>query len=90
MYPFLQGFCDNLLTCVVRAWDPTKPLFFCPAMNTFMWNHPLTDEHISKLKTFGYIEIPCTTKKLACGDTGTGAMAEVDTIMETLTSHCSS
>lgn len=77
----VQGICDNLLTCTVRAWDLTKPLLFCPAMNTHMWNHPLTAEHINKLKTFGYIEIACISKMLMCGDSGAGAMAEVQTIV---------
>ncbi|KZS18483.1 Phosphopantothenoylcysteine decarboxylase [Daphnia magna] len=77
-----QGICDNLLTCTVRAWDLAKPLLFCPAMNTHMWNHPLTAEHINKLKAFGYIEIPCISKTLICGDSGTGAMAEIKTIVD--------
>lgn len=85
-FSFYQGFCDNLLTCVVRAWDPKKPLLFCPAMNTFMWQHPLTAEHIAKLKTFGYTEIPAINKTLICGETGMGAMAEVDTIIEKIAS----
>lgn len=76
-----NGICDNLLTCVVRAWDTSRPLLFCPAMNTAMWNHPITAEHISRLKTFGYSEIPCISKKLVCGDEGKGAMAEVTTIV---------
>lgn len=37
-----SGICDNILTCVARAWDPKKPLLFCPAMNTKMWEHPVT------------------------------------------------
>ena len=45
-----QGFCDNLLTCIVRAWDVKRPLVFCPAMNTHMYSHPFTDEHRKKLK----------------------------------------
>ena len=57
-------------TCVVRAWDLEQPLFFAPAMNTFMWQHPLTAQQIATLKGFGYHEIPCISKKLACGDTG--------------------
>uniref|UniRef100_A0A8C6SG44 Phosphopantothenoylcysteine decarboxylase n=1 Tax=Neogobius melanostomus TaxID=47308 RepID=A0A8C6SG44_9GOBI len=65
-----NGICDNLLTCVVRAWDTSRPLLFCPAMNTAMWNHPITAEHVSRLQTFGYKEIPCISKKLVCGDEG--------------------
>ncbi|XP_055984754.1 phosphopantothenoylcysteine decarboxylase isoform X2 [Sorex fumeus] len=88
-----SGICDNLLTCVIRAWDRSKPLLFCPAMNTAMWEHPITAQQVSQLKAFGYTEIPCVSKKLVCGDQGLGAMAEVDTIVdkvrETLGTCCS-
>ncbi|KAM9753812.1 phosphopantothenoylcysteine decarboxylase isoform 1-T1 [Menidia menidia] len=76
-----SGICDNLLTCVVRAWDTSRPLLFCPAMNTAMWHHPITAQQVSRLKEFGYVEIPCISKKLVCGDEGKGAMAEVSTII---------
>ncbi|XP_034032321.1 phosphopantothenoylcysteine decarboxylase [Thalassophryne amazonica] len=76
-----NGICDNLLTCVVRAWDTSRPLLFCPAMNTAMWCHPITTSLISTLKEFGYVEIPCITKKLMCGDKGKGGMAEVSTVV---------
>ncbi|XP_070686245.1 phosphopantothenoylcysteine decarboxylase isoform X2 [Pempheris klunzingeri] len=76
-----SGICDNLLTCVVRAWDTSRPLLFCPAMNTAMWQHPITAQQVSKLTEFGYVEIPCIAKKLVCGDEGKGAMAEVSTIV---------
>lgn len=45
-----QGLCDNLLTCIVRAWDVARPLVFCPAMNTHMYKHPLTMRHTAMLK----------------------------------------
>ncbi|KAM6925861.1 phosphopantothenoylcysteine decarboxylase isoform 1-T2 [Lycodopsis pacificus] len=76
-----NGICDNLLTCVVRAWDTSRPLLFCPAMNTAMWQHPITAQQVSRLTEFGYVEIPCIAKKLVCGDEGKGAMAEVSTIV---------
>ncbi|KAG5867246.1 hypothetical protein JTB14_034365 [Gonioctena quinquepunctata] len=79
-----NGICDNLLTCVVRAWDMDKPLIFCPAMNTKMYQHPITSQQISTLKSWGYREIPVIEKVLICGDTGPGAMAEVATIVEFL------
>ncbi|XP_012968248.1 phosphopantothenoylcysteine decarboxylase isoform X3 [Mesocricetus auratus] len=69
-------------TCVIRAWDRSKPLLFCPAMNTAMWDHPITAWQVGQLKAFGYMEIPCVSKKLVCGDQGLGAMAEVETIVE--------
>nr|XP_017533183.2 phosphopantothenoylcysteine decarboxylase isoform X4 [Manis javanica] len=89
-----SGICDNLLTCVIRAWDPSKPLLFCPAMNTTMWEHPVTARQVDQLKAFGYVEIQCVAKKLVCGDQGLGAMAEVSTIVdkvkEVLSWHCGS
>lgn len=59
-----------LQTCVIRAWDLSKPLLFCPAMNTAMWEHPITARQVEQLKGFGYTEIPCVVKKLVCGDEG--------------------
>lgn len=50
-------------------------------MNTYMWDHPLTSEHISSLQKLGYKEIPCIEKTLMCGDKGLGAMAEVPTLV---------
>ncbi|KAH9390671.1 hypothetical protein TYRP_022815 [Tyrophagus putrescentiae] len=43
------GQCDNLLTCVLRAWDAAKPLLFAPAMNVHMWEHPLTGRALATL-----------------------------------------
>ena len=79
-----NGLCDNLLTSAVRAWDLEKPLLFCPAMNTKMYEHPLTQQQTKILKSFGYEEIPCISKTLMCGDTGLGAMAEVDFIIKAI------
>ncbi|XP_069758797.1 phosphopantothenoylcysteine decarboxylase isoform X5 [Narcine bancroftii] len=66
-----SGICDNLLTCIVRAWDLKRPLLFCPAMNTAMWEHPITAVQIQTLKSFGYIDVPCIVKNLVCGDEDT-------------------
>ncbi|KAJ1370541.1 hypothetical protein KIN20_032282 [Parelaphostrongylus tenuis] len=70
------GISDNLVTSIVRAWDPRKPLYFAPAMNTMMWENPLTFQHRNTLKDLlRYKEIPPMEKELVCGDTGMGAMA---------------
>jgi phosphopantothenoylcysteine decarboxylase len=76
-----NGLCDNLLTCTARAWELSKPLIFCPAMNTKMYQHPLTATQINSLVSWGYKHVPVIEKTLICGDTGAGAMAEVDTII---------
>uniref|UniRef100_A0A1I7XNF8 Glutathione-specific gamma-glutamylcyclotransferase n=1 Tax=Heterorhabditis bacteriophora TaxID=37862 RepID=A0A1I7XNF8_HETBA len=76
-----NGLCDNLVTSVVRAWDPRKPLYFAPAMNTMMWENPLTFQHRKTLKDLlRFKEIPPMEKELMCGDTGVGAMASVTMI----------
>jgi len=84
------GQCDNLLTCILRAWDlksvPAKPVLFCPAMNTKMWEHPLTAGQISTLCGFGYQLVEPVEKTLMCGDKGVGAMAHVDTIVSSFMS----
>jgi phosphopantothenoylcysteine decarboxylase len=43
------GLCDNLLTCVYRAWDLGRPVLLAPAMNTLMWEHPATARHLRQL-----------------------------------------
>src|SRR4051794_24960609 len=44
-----QGLADNCLTCVWRAWDWQRPVILAPAMNTLMWDHPLTRRHLLQL-----------------------------------------
>ena len=43
------GLADNCLTCVWRAWDAARPTILAPAMNTLMWQHPLTARHLRQL-----------------------------------------
>jgi phosphopantothenoylcysteine decarboxylase len=43
------GLCDNCLTCVWRAWDRARPVVLAPAMNTLMWQHPLTERHLRQV-----------------------------------------
>jgi len=89
MAKIANGLCDNLLTCVVRAWDidkiKIKPIVICPAMNTFMYKHPITNKQLSFLiDDFGFTKVDCVEKMLICGDVGLGAMASVDTIVDVI------
>ena len=81
-----NGLCDNLLSLVVRAWDLSRPLLFAPAMNSYMWSHPITAHHVTTLTHFGYIQIPCIEKLLMCGERGFGGMNEVCVIVEIIKS----
>lgn len=44
-----NGLTDNCLTCVSRAWEPSRPLVLAPAMNTLMWEHPATARHLRQI-----------------------------------------
>jgi len=46
---FALGISDNLLSCVYRAWEPDKPIVLAPAMNTRMWDHPVTLRHLRQI-----------------------------------------
>lgn len=77
------GFSDNLLLSVVRAWDTNKPIAVAPAMNTLMWEHPVTTKQIKVLETeWSWFRVLRPVEKLlACGDSGSGAMKEWSTIV---------
>jgi len=104
---FALGLCDNLLTCLYRAWDLDRPVVLAPAMNTLMWRKPVTGRHLAQiwldqsgrdvlppdwsldaapdlfaLHASRTILIPPQAKRLACGDVGVGAMAEVAVVAE--------
>ncbi|KAI9025295.1 flavoprotein [Phycomyces nitens] len=82
-----NGLCDNLLTCILRAWDPKKPVIVCPAMNTNMWDHPFTAKHLDVLQDILQFKvISPISKLLACGDLGIGAMEEPNLIASTVMS----
>jgi phosphopantothenoylcysteine decarboxylase len=80
MAKIANGFCDNLLTSIIRAWEPDKPMVAAPAMNTTMLKNPITINHLNTLTKSGIIVVPTQTKKLACGEFGDGAMADVEDI----------
>lgn len=89
-----NGICDNLITSVVRAWDWSKPMVLCPAMNTYMWQSKFTRAHIDSLRELagsgfnpGIRVIEPASKVLACGDEGVGAMADIDRIVQTVRSR---
>jgi phosphopantothenoylcysteine decarboxylase len=46
---FALGLSDNFLTCLYRAWIPGRPVILAPAMNTRMWESPVTRRHFRLL-----------------------------------------
>jgi phosphopantothenoylcysteine decarboxylase len=80
MAKMINGICDNLLTSLYRAWDRTRPVIVAPAMNTMMWEHPVTKKHVRKLIKWGVDVIGPDAGMLSCGDEGIGAMARIEHI----------
>ena len=105
---FALGLSDNFLTCLFRAWDFDRPIVLSPAMNTLMWDSPVTKRHFRQLlddrgdgrQGNGWslddvdavfarhaprlVIVPPQAKRLACGDVGQGAMADVAAIVESV------
>ncbi len=79
-----NGLCDNLLTCVARCWDLKNHSFIvAPAMNTMMYEHPITEYQLKLLsETLKIKVLPTLSKKLMCGDEGYGAMLDVPSIIK--------
>ena len=75
-----HGICDDMLTTTMLA---TKaPKLIAPAMNTGMWENPILQDNLLKLKDYGYHIIDPIIGRLACGDTGTGKMNSEEVIVE--------
>ncbi len=75
-----NGIADNLLTTTVMA--SKAKVIYAPAMNTNMYNNPIFQENMNKLKNLGHEFIKTGVGRLACGDYGEGKMAEPSEIVE--------
>ena len=75
-----NGLADDMLTTTVMACRCQKIL--SPAMNTAMYENPVVQDNIRKLKNYGYEVITPASGYLACGDTGAGKMPEPETLLE--------
>ena len=65
-------------TSLLRALAPTTPTYVFPAMNTLMYEHPLTSEHLRVIKeVIGYTVVGPIGKTLACGDVGESSLLRV-------------
>ena len=70
-----HGIADDFLSTVVMAAANQ-------AMNTNMYENPIVQENIEKLKSLGYQFIEPKESMLACGTLGKGALADVDVIVD--------
>lgn len=75
-----NGIADDMLSTTIMA--TTAKVIFAPAMNTNMYNNPIVQENINKLKHLGYEFIEPVSGRLACGDEGTGKLELPEVIVE--------
>ena len=84
-----HGLCDDLLSTTICATPLSTPIVLCPAMNTHMWENPITQRNIAILKeTQRYSWVEPISKRLACGDTGIGGLASPSAILKHSVSLC--
>ena len=73
-----HGIADDMLTTTFLASRCTK--LVAPAMNTAMYENPITQNNLKALASYGVHVITPASGYLACGDTGAGKMPEPDTL----------
>ncbi len=75
-----SGIADDLLTTVIMA--TTAPVLIAPAMNVYMYDNPILQQNVAKLRSFGYSLIEPGEGPLACGYEGKGRLANPVDIVE--------
>ena len=69
-----HGLADDMLTTTILA--SKAPKIVAPAMNTGMYENPVTQDNLSVLKQYGMEVVVPAEGYLACGDIGSGKMPE--------------
>jgi phosphopantothenoylcysteine decarboxylase/phosphopantothenate--cysteine ligase len=77
-----NGHADDLATTVLLATD--KPVLVAPAMNPFMWGHPATKRNVERLHTDGVHVVGPSPGDMACGEEGSGRLAEPHEILDAI------
>ena len=77
-----NGVADDMLSTILSAVSLRKPVFFALAMNVNMYENPILNENIDKLKTYGYKFIDTNEGLLACNYEAKGRMKEPQEIVD--------
>ena len=75
-----HGLADDMLTTTVLAC--ACPKLIAPAMNTRMWDNPVTQENLNTLERFGWEVVPPASGRLACGAVGAGKLPEPEVLKD--------
>lgn len=82
------GIGDDLLSTQFLAHDFKKPFLIFPAMNTAMYQHPITQKSIQTLQQLGIQVHKTGYGDLACGENGAGRLLEPKQILELIETAC--
>ena len=80
-----HGLADDMLTTTVLACK--CPKLIAPAMNTNMYENPVTQDNLEILRRYGWEVIEPASGRLACGTTGKGKMPEPEDLMQHILRH---
>ncbi len=75
-----NGIADDMLTTTIMACK--VPKLIAPAMNTNMFENPIVQDNLEKLKQYDYEIISPSTGYLACGDTGAGKLPPEEVLLD--------
>jgi len=76
------GIADDMLSTTIMA--ARGPVLLAPSMHQRMWQQPIVQANIAKLKKLGFHFVGPATGRLARGDEGEGRLAEIDEIIDTI------
>ncbi|MCD8356341.1 MAG: bifunctional phosphopantothenoylcysteine decarboxylase/phosphopantothenate--cysteine ligase CoaBC [Clostridia bacterium] len=79
---YAHGIADDMLSTTLLA--TRAPVLFAPAMNTAMYENPAVQDNIATLKERGCLFVEPASGHLACGDTGKGKLADVESIEQAI------
>ena len=74
-----SGIADDLLSSILMAAGGR--VMFAPAMNVRMWENPIVRANVERLRSLGHAFVEPESGELACGETGKGRLAVVETIV---------
>ena len=81
-----HGLADDMLTTTILASQ--APKIIAPAMNTKMYENPITQDNLALLRKYGFEIADPASGRLACGDVGAGKMPEPETLIQYVYKAC--
>ena len=77
-----HGLADDMLTTTVLACN--CPKIVVPAMNTKMYENPVTQDNLNTLRRYGWEVVEPASRYLACGAVGKGKLPEPEVLLQVI------